>query len=112
MEPSAHGRLRSLRCFPLKEMTVRRGHVVLLAFPFSGGNGVKLRPALVVQCDRNNGRLRNTIVAMITSTTHRARKEPTQLLIEMTTPDGRASGLLHTSAIVCESLFTVEQAAI
>jgi mRNA interferase MazF len=49
----------------------------------------------------------NTIVAIITKTTHRATREPTQLLIDITTPEGRQSGLLHTSAIKCEHLAIV-----
>jgi len=44
----------------------QRGDVVVVAFPFISGGGGKNRPALVVQCDRDNQRLSNTIVAMIT----------------------------------------------
>ena len=92
-------------------MAVSRGDIVLLRFPFSDGTGSKVRPAVVVQSDRNNGRLGNTIVAMITSTTGRAA-ERTQLLIDLTTPEGRRSGLLHTSVIKCENLFTIHQGEI
>jgi mRNA interferase MazF len=60
-------------------MNVRRGEVVLLDSPFAGG-GSKVRPALVVQNDRDNARLLATIVAQITSVTRRAL-ELTQLLI-------------------------------
>ena len=90
-------------------MTVRRGDIVLLPFPFSEGVGGKVRPAIVVQSDTNNERLKNTIVAMITSTTDRAEHEPTQLLIDVNTQEGKQSGLLHTSAIKCENVLTVEQ---
>jgi mRNA interferase MazF len=89
-------------------MRFRRGDIILLTFPFSDGIGGKLRPAVVVQANTNNERLINTIVAMITSTTDRAAHEPTQLLIDVHTPEGKQSGLLHTSAIKCENLFTVE----
>ena len=87
---------------------MRRGDVVLVDFPFSSGAGSKVRPALVVQADGNNRRLRNTVVAMITSTTRRSA-EPTQLLVDVSTPEGRRSGLLHTSTVTCENLFTIEQ---
>jgi mRNA interferase MazF len=50
-------------------MTVSRGDVVLVDFPFSAGGGSKVRPAVVVQNDRDNRRLTNIIVAMITSQT-------------------------------------------
>src|SRR5688572_27472558 len=93
-------------------MNLQRGDVVLLGFPFSGGEGVKVRPALVIQCDRNNHRLRNTIVAMITSTTDRAAREPTQFLIDVASPEGKQAALLHTSVVKCENLFTVEQRAV
>ncbi len=93
-------------------MTVRRGDIVLVAFPFADGTGSKFRPALVVQCDKNNERLKNTIVVMITSRTSRALHEPTQLLIDLNTPEGRESGLLNTSAITCENVFTIEQSCI
>ena len=90
-------------------MTISRGDVVLVSFPFSTGAGGKVRPALVVQSDLNNRRLVNTIVAMITSTTHRAAHAPTQLLIDPTSPEGQSSGLLHPSAVTCENLFTLHQ---
>jgi mRNA interferase MazF len=91
---------------------IQRGDIVLVNFPFSSGAGSKLRPAVVVQIDRNNQRLTNTIVAMITRTTHRATREPTQLLIDITTSDGQQTGLVATSAIACENLITIEQALI
>jgi mRNA interferase MazF len=93
-------------------MKVKRGDIVLVPVPFSSGTGGKVRPALVVQADRNNRRLDDTIVALITSTTHRAGREPTQLLIDITTAEGQQSGLLQTSAVRCEHLATLEQSLI
>jgi mRNA-degrading endonuclease toxin of MazEF toxin-antitoxin module len=58
-------------------MTVNRGYVVLLNYPFSSGRGTTIRPAVVVQSDKNNSRPPNTIVAMITRSTQRAQHEPT-----------------------------------
>ena len=87
----------------------RRGDVVIVRFPFADGVGSKSRPALVVQCDRNNARLDNTILVQITSRTRFARTEPTQLLIELISPVGRQSGLLNDSAVACENLLTVRQ---
>ena len=90
-------------------MSVRRGDIILVPVPFTSGTGGKVRPALVVQSDHNNQRLNNTIVAAITKTAHRAGREATQLLIDLTTPEGRQSGLLHTSAVKCEHLATLDQ---
>jgi mRNA interferase MazF len=93
-------------------MIVRRGDVVLLDYPFASGRGSKVRPALVVQNDRDNGRLANTIVVMITSRTDRASTEDTQLLIDISTAEGKQSGLLMNSAINCVNLFTVSRTRI
>jgi len=93
-------------------MRVQRGDIVLLPIAFTSGGGAKLRPALVVQSDHNNVRLNDTIVAIITKTTHRATREPTQLLIDINIPEWQQSGLLHTSAVKCEHLDTVSMADI
>lgn len=85
----------------------RRGDVVIVAFPYVGGTGSKNRPAAVVQCDRLNNKLQNTIVAMITGNTRLVGKEPTQFLIDPTTPEGQSSGLRVASAVKCENLLTV-----
>jgi mRNA interferase MazF len=90
-------------------MSFQRGDVVLVKYPFADGVGSKVRPAVVVQSDMNNARLDNTIVVQITSRTQFARTEPTQLLIELSTPAGQQSGLLSDSAVSCENLFTVRQ---
>ena len=90
-------------------MSVSRGDVVLVDFPFSAGSAAKVRPALVLQNDRDNLRLTNTIVVMITTRTRRALTEPTQLFIDITTIDGKQTGLLMNSAVNCVNLFTLDQ---
>ena len=90
-------------------MPVRRGDIVLANLPFTDLSGAKIRPALVVQCDVNNAKLEDMIVAMITRTTKLAAIEPTQLLIDITTPEGKTTRLLHTSAVKCEHLVTLDQ---
>ena len=85
---------------------VRRGDVVLVAFPYTDGSSGKVRPALVVQADHNNQRLRNTVIAMITGNTRLVGTEPTQLLIDQT------SGVPGPSAVKCENLYTVAQSDI
>ena len=92
-------------------MRVIRGDVVLAFVENVGAPGGKLRPAVVVQSDRNNARLNETIIAAITSNTSRVH-EPHQSLIDISTPDGAASGLLHDSAIRCERLHTIPQSDI
>ena len=89
-------------------MPVTRGDVILAFVPNVGSPGGKLRPALVVQSDHNNVRLDETIIAAITSNISRVQ-QPTQLLIEVATPDGASSGLLHDSAVRCERLHSIPQ---
>ena len=48
-----------------------RGDVVMVAIPYFDRPGVKERPAVVVQCDRNNARLLSTLVAGVTTSLQR-----------------------------------------
>ena len=89
-------------------MNVRRGDVVLALYPFASGTGASRRPAVVVQDDRDNVRMQNTIIAQITTNLRRAA-EPTQLLIEAASPEGQQAGLLHDSVISCSNLATVRE---
>lgn len=89
-------------------MNVRRGDVVLALYPFASGRGASRRPALVVQCDRDNARMQNTIIAQITTNLRRAA-EPTHLLIEAASPEGQQAGLLHDSVISCNNLATLRE---
>lgn len=92
-------------------MKFTRGDVVILNAPFVTRPGSKLRPMLVIQNDRNNARMSNTILATITTNTGRS-SEPTQVLIDPQSPEGKSSGLLSLSVVSCENLVTVRQADI
>jgi mRNA interferase MazF len=89
-------------------MSLQRGDIVLVQFPYTSGTGSKMRPALVVQSDQNNKRLSNVILAPITSTTHR-QNEPTQFVVDPASAEGQGSGLKHPSVVTCENLSTVAQ---
>jgi mRNA interferase MazF len=90
-------------------MNVARGDVILIDHPFSDASGGKVRPVVVVQSDARNAILTNTIVAMITKNISRVGIDPTQVLIDITTPDGALSGLTANSAVTCGNLFTVHE---
>jgi mRNA interferase MazF len=92
-------------------MSVKRGDVALAWYPFASGTGGSRRPVVIVQNDPDNQRMTNTIVAQITTNVARAG-EPTQLLVEVGTPDGALTGLLHDSIISCNNLATIEQTRI
>jgi mRNA interferase MazF len=87
-------------------MAVRRGDIVTVGIEQGPGQPVKRRPVVVIQCDRNNSRLANSVVAMITSNTTRAQREPPQVFIDVGTSAGRQTGLLRPSAVKGENLYT------
>jgi mRNA-degrading endonuclease toxin of MazEF toxin-antitoxin module len=93
-------------------MRVKRGEVVLLNHPFSDASGSKVRPVLVVQSDARNALLTSTVVAMVTKNLSRIGTDPTQVLIEVASADGRSSGLKVDSAVTCGNLFTVHESLI
>jgi mRNA interferase MazF len=68
-------------------------------------------PPIVVQNDRDNGRLANVILAPITTRTHHSG-EPTQRLVDPSTTEGQATGLIHLSVVSCENLATVSKTLI
>jgi mRNA interferase MazF len=87
--------------------TIHRGAIVVVDFsPTRPNSGI--RPALLVQNDRDNQRMNNTIVAQITSNITRAHQD-TQLLIDQNHPDWSASGLNRASVVNCLSIGYVEK---
>ena len=66
---------------------------------------------LVVQNDANNARMANTILAFVTSNMTRAG-ESTQVFIDVSTADGKQSGLRQNSVVSCENILTVVQSDI
>lgn len=86
---------------------VSRGEIVVVDFAVAG-MPKKVRPALVIQSDIYNRKMTNTLVAMITTNLARVA-EPSHLLIDLATPEGKQSGLLHTSVVNCNTLTTVRQ---
>jgi mRNA interferase MazF len=92
-------------------MSVSRGDVVLAWVPFASGTGGKRRPCVVVQNDQDNGKLANTVVALITTNLAR-RGDKSHFLIDVATPDGQQTGLLHDSMVSCNNLATIEQSLI
>ena len=93
-------------------MAVTRGEAWLADLaPTRGTEQSGVRPVLIVQSDAYNQRPGNTLVAQITTNLRHA-KEPTHLLIEVGTPEGQQSGLLHDSVVSCINLATIEQSRI
>ncbi len=61
-----------------------------------------------MQNDRDNARMKNTIVALITGNVSRMG-QPTQFLLDGTHPDYSASGLHKESVVNCSNLITIRQ---
>src|SRR5207253_11006071 len=108
LERSGNGCVRS-RGNRATPMNVQRGDVVMVDWLFSDRTGSKMRPALVVQADAYNSVLDDTILALITGSARRRVGAATQLEIDITTPDGKQTGLVIDSVVQCENLVTVDR---
>lgn len=85
---------------------IRRGDVVMVEFPYTDAARSKVRPAVVVLNDRDNQRLRKTVVAMITGNLRR-QGDPSHLFIDPAAEP--SSGLRYLSLVSCNNLLTAEQ---
>jgi mRNA-degrading endonuclease toxin of MazEF toxin-antitoxin module len=85
---------------------VNRGDVVLVRFPHPSGLRGKKRPAVVVQADAYAGVVPTFVVAEVTSNLSMAN-DPACLLIDESTPDGRAAGVVRDCVVSCLVLVTV-----
>ena len=79
-------------------MNVKRGEVVLARVPHTAGTRGKRRPAVVIQPDHYNATLRHVVVAEVTSNP-RWVGDPACLVIDISTPEGRATGL-HKNGVI------------
>lgn len=87
---------------------MNRGDIVLVPFPFQDKPGEKVRPAVVVQCDVENRRLANTILAMITGNLDDVG-QPATVLIDPQSVEGAGAGLNGPSLVKCYNLATIRQ---
>ncbi len=79
-----------------KPVHYRKGDVVLVSFPYTTDEGTtqtKRRPAVIISNDYNNARLDDVLLVPLTSNTTRAGREPTQVVVAMESPEGKAGGL-------------------
>jgi mRNA interferase MazF len=89
-------------------MSVRRGDVGRVDWPYSDRTGSKVRPAVVVQDDPFNRLISDTVLILV-SRTGRA-VGATEVLIDPTTET--ASGLRYPSVASCNNLLTIDQGLI
>ena len=85
-------------------MSVRRGEVVIVDFPYSNQTGRKVRPALVIQADLlNQLQPADTILAAI-ARWHRSDRTATEYAIDISTVEGQRTGILTKSVVQCWNL--------
>lgn len=82
--------------------------MALAEFPYASGAAHKKRPVLVIQSDAYNQRIDNIIVAEITSNLKNAN-DPAHLLIDISTSEGQAMGLVKNSLVSCLNLATLRK---
>jgi mRNA interferase MazF len=88
----------------------RKGDVVLVAFPYTTDDGstqTKRRPAVIISNDYNNARLDDVLLVPLTSNVTRAAREPTQVVVEMASPEGKSGGIRLDSVIDCTVIATI-----
>lgn len=78
---------------------MRRGDVVLVRFPHPSGQRGKKRPAVVVQSDAYAGTVSTVVVAEVTKNLT-MKNDPACLFIDVSTPEGKSTGLLLNSVVV------------
>jgi mRNA interferase MazF len=89
-------------------MKLNRGDIGLGRFPHAAGGRGKKRPVVIVQSDAYNQKLRHVIVAEVTTNLAEA-SDPANLLIEVATPEGQATGLVQDSVVTCLHLVTMSE---
>lgn len=82
---------------------MKRGDVVIAAFPQAASAALKERPVLIVQADFYNQRIHNVLVAAITSNLAR-KHDPAHCFIAAQSPEGQRAGLHRDSLVSCLNL--------
>lgn len=85
---------------------MKRGDVILVRFPHPSGQRGKKRPAVVIQSD-DYANVVNTIVVAEVTKNLVLKEDAACLLIDLGTPDGKATGLVRDSVISGLMLVTV-----
>lgn len=86
---------------------MNRGDVILVRFPHPSGVRGKKRPAVIIQADAYMAVVSTVVVAEITKNLALAG-DPACLFIDVNTPEGKATGLIHDSVLSCLLLPTVD----
>jgi mRNA-degrading endonuclease toxin of MazEF toxin-antitoxin module len=86
---------------------MNRGDIILVRFPHPSGVRGKKRSAVVVQSDAYAGVVSTVVVAEVTKNVTMAA-DPACLFIDLTTLEGKATGLVRDSVVSCLLLATID----
>jgi mRNA-degrading endonuclease toxin of MazEF toxin-antitoxin module len=89
-------------------MSVRRGEIVRVDWPYSDRTGSKVRPVLVVQEDTFNHLLTDTVLVLISRTPRAVGVTEVEIDPAMESQ----SGLRYRSIASCTNLLTIDQGLI
>jgi mRNA-degrading endonuclease toxin of MazEF toxin-antitoxin module len=90
---------------------MNRGDVILCSFPHSSQTPSKNRPAVVVQSDFYNQRIKNLLVAGVTSVMTN-RGDAAHYHIESASALGKQSGMRVDSLVSCINLAVIPSASV
>lgn len=90
---------------------MKRGEVHIALAPTFDGSAPKTRPFLVVQADYYNQRISKVLLAPITSNLSR-QHDRAHCLIDVSTADGKATGLHQDSLVSCLNLVVLPTSAL
>lgn len=85
---------------------MKRGDVILVRFPHPSGQRGKKRPAVVIQSD-DYANVVNTIVVAEVTKNLALKDDAACLFVDLSTPDGKATGLKRDSVVSGLILVTV-----
>jgi len=91
-------------------LSFKKWDLVLLAYPFTDLSATKVRPAVVISPDSENGILKDSVFLLITSNT--SRQSSFDLFVDNTHPEFPATGLLSRSAIRVNKIWTLHNSLV
>ncbi len=90
-------------------MTIKRGDIILVPFPFTDRAAEKVRPALVVSQSRY---AQQTVSVLFISSIIPEHPSTTEVLVKSTQAAFKDTGLKKTSLIRCHKIATLDQRVI
>lgn len=91
-------------------LSFKKWDLVLLAYPFTDLSATKVRPAVVISPDSENGVLEDSVFLLITNNT--SRLSPFDLVVDTSHPEFLTTGLIGRSVIRVNKIWTLRNTLI